>query len=221
MLLLGMLFCVGRSAALVAPLPSIQNQARARVGGLHSSPGCNLQLHKSIRRSLFSRPLYSSTEDNAEPYLDDEFDEAEASDNTGDDEYFDRFITDAFNDEENKDDDAATTSKQQEAAAAASSSSSDETKQMMEQQQQQIDQLMKLVQQQQQGRQSPQPSRSQQPLQNPDQQQQKSINVAPLKCMLFIDGTWLYYSINSRKSNRCAIVPKFGRGWQNVRENER
>ena len=36
-----------------------------------------------------------------------------------------------------------------------------------------------------------------------------------IKAMLFVDGTWLYYSLNSRNSNRDPIVPKFGHGWQN------
>ena len=38
--------------------------------------------------------------------------------------------------------------------------------------------------------------------------------VAPLKAMMFIDGTWLYYSIYERKGLRCPITTKFGRGWQ-------
>jgi hypothetical protein len=32
--------------------------------------------------------------------------------------------------------------------------------------------------------------------------------------MLFIDGTWLYYSLHERKENQCPIIRKFGRGWQ-------
>ena len=38
--------------------------------------------------------------------------------------------------------------------------------------------------------------------------------VAPLRIMLFIDGTWLYYSIFERPAHLCPIVAKFGRGWQ-------
>ena len=38
--------------------------------------------------------------------------------------------------------------------------------------------------------------------------------VAPLKAMMFIDGTWLYYSIHERKGLNCPITQKFGRGWQ-------
>ena len=38
--------------------------------------------------------------------------------------------------------------------------------------------------------------------------------VAPLRVMLFIDGTWLYYSIFERPAHLCPIVAKYGRGWQ-------
>jgi len=85
-----------------------------------------------------------------------------------------------------------------------------ETKRMMEQQQQQIDLLMKLVQNQQL---APQSDKSQQSS-SASTTKQKSINVTPLKVMLFIDGTWLYYSLHARKLNRCSIIPKFGKGWQ-------
>ncbi len=37
--------------------------------------------------------------------------------------------------------------------------------------------------------------------------------VAPLKAMLFIDGTWLYYSLYRRKEELDPIVKKFGKGW--------
>eukprot|EP00979_Chaetoceros_neogracilis_P002401 scaffold410_cov267-Chaetoceros_neogracile.AAC.49 len=38
--------------------------------------------------------------------------------------------------------------------------------------------------------------------------------VVPLKAMLFIDGTWLYYSLYRRKEEFDPIVKKFGKGWQ-------
>lgn len=38
--------------------------------------------------------------------------------------------------------------------------------------------------------------------------------VPPLKAMLFIDGTWLYYSIYERPQRDCPLVQKYGRGWQ-------
>jgi NYN domain/SAP domain len=36
----------------------------------------------------------------------------------------------------------------------------------------------------------------------------------PLKAMLFIDGTWLYYSIYERR-RECPIIKTYGLGWQN------
>jgi len=38
--------------------------------------------------------------------------------------------------------------------------------------------------------------------------------LTPLKAMLFIDGTWLYYSLYRRKEQEDPILKKFGRGWQ-------
>jgi len=40
------------------------------------------------------------------------------------------------------------------------------------------------------------------------------VPLAPLKAMLFIDGTWLYYSLYRRKEEFDPIVKKFGKGWQ-------
>jgi hypothetical protein len=42
-----------------------------------------------------------------------------------------------------------------------------------------------------------------------------SVGVVPVKAMLFIDGTWLYYSIHEREPHLCPIIQKFGQGWQN------
>lgn len=39
-------------------------------------------------------------------------------------------------------------------------------------------------------------------------------SITPLKAMLFIDGTWLYYSLYRRKEQEDPIVKKFGKGWQ-------
>ena len=50
-------------------------------------------------------------------------------------------------------------------------------------------------------------------LTSPTQIQEPSSNTTPLKAMLFIDGTWLYYSIHEREENRCPIVQKFGKNW--------
>lgn len=49
------------------------------------------------------------------------------------------------------------------------------------------------------------------------QQIQTNVNMiplAPFKVMLFIDGTWLYYSLHRRREQEDPIVQKFGRGWQ-------
>jgi len=39
-------------------------------------------------------------------------------------------------------------------------------------------------------------------------------NVAPLKVMVFIDGTWLYYSIYEREFDRDVIAQKLGKYWK-------
>ena len=41
-----------------------------------------------------------------------------------------------------------------------------------------------------------------------------NIVLAPQKVMLFIDGTWLYYSLHERREQECPITQKYGRGWQ-------
>jgi uncharacterized LabA/DUF88 family protein len=41
-----------------------------------------------------------------------------------------------------------------------------------------------------------------------------TVGVVPVKAMLFIDGTWLYYSIHEREPHLCPIIQKFGHGWQ-------
>ena len=92
-----------------------------------------------------------------------------------------------------------------------------ETKRMIQQQQQQIDLLMNLVKQQNQ-QQSPQQASYDDIVkkeESPDKKSQIQQNVAPLKANLFVDGTWLYYSLNTRNPDRCPIIKKFGKGWQN------
>ena len=151
---------------------------------------------------------------------DDDDDDADA------DEYFGRFISEAFKEEEGgtsntKDSDSFTSSSPSSPSPSSEDDILRETKRMMDQQQQQIDLLMKLVQERQ-----PLPpnhlssaahiaSTPLQPQAQATTTQQKSINVAPLKAMLFIDGTWLYYSLNTRNPRRDAIIPKYGKGWQN------
>jgi len=41
-----------------------------------------------------------------------------------------------------------------------------------------------------------------------------SVSVAPLRAMIFVDGTWLYYTIHERREGKCPIIAKYGRGWQ-------
>uniref|UniRef100_A0A7S1BIU1 SAP domain-containing protein n=1 Tax=Corethron hystrix TaxID=216773 RepID=A0A7S1BIU1_9STRA len=38
----------------------------------------------------------------------------------------------------------------------------------------------------------------------------------PLKAMLFIDGTWLYYSLYRREPDRCPIIQAYGLGWKHT-----
>lgn len=40
------------------------------------------------------------------------------------------------------------------------------------------------------------------------------ITAPPLKVMLFVDGTWLYYSLHERGDDFCPIVQRYGKGWQ-------
>lgn len=44
--------------------------------------------------------------------------------------------------------------------------------------------------------------------------QSNMMPVVPLKAMLFIDGTWLYYSLYRREEKFDPIVKKYGKGWQ-------
>lgn len=43
---------------------------------------------------------------------------------------------------------------------------------------------------------------------------QTDTSLRPLKVMLFIDGTWLYYSIHEREDEWCPINQRYGKGWQ-------
>ena len=38
--------------------------------------------------------------------------------------------------------------------------------------------------------------------------------LVPCKVMLFIDGTWLYYSLHERREQDCPLIKKYGKGWQ-------
>ena len=162
--------------------------------------------HQTIITSLYS----SNIED------EDDFNDVKGSsdkdseDDNISDGYFEKFISEALKDEQSDD------SSSRESIDDSNSELSN-TQKMMEQQQKQIDMLMKLVQQQ--GQQPPQTTASDRGRIRDEKstisQPQTTSNVAPLKAMLFIDGTWLYYSLNSRNAKRDSIIPKFGVGWQN------
>jgi hypothetical protein len=83
---------------------------------------------------------------------------------------------------------------------------------LLNQQQQQINLLLELIQKQKQGespiatREAPTPTIYSPP--------STSLALAPCKVMLFIDGTWLYYSLHERSEQDCPLIKKFGRGWQ-------
>lgn len=155
-------------------------------------------------------------DDEAEDYLNN----VARGDDASSSEYLDKMIAQAL-EEENSMEIPTTQQKQSSSHDGDSSLTTlEETKKMIEQQQQQINILMKLVQSRQ-----PLPTNTERKTTPSKKQrhqtslatvtQQKAINVAPLKAMLFIDGTWLYYSLNTRDSGRDPILRKFGRGWQN------
>ena len=94
-----------------------------------------------------------------------------------------------------------------------------ETQRLIQAQQKQIDMLMKLV------GSTDSTTANERNQQHPDggrtlaQSPSKpatvfSSTLPPLKAMLFIDGTWLYYSIHERQGGRDAIGSRFGKGWQ-------
>lgn len=145
--------------------------------------------------------------------FDDDDDEADE-----DDEYLEKFdIDDLASDVQ-----STAVERASPAAAVPSSSTSDadEMRMMMERQQSQIDALMSMMMNQQQGLQSQGQQQAQQqettaaPRAAP-QSPAPGPSVAPLKAFLFIDGTWLYYSMHTRGGDRDPIERKFGKGWRN------
>ena len=220
--------CICQSMALIStrvPLRVCKN-LKDRLYNNNISPH-----HRVGRRPYqsYCSAINPSSSDDEDDFMETEIDEEEDSkgnssgkenddDDIGTDDYFEKYISDALNE---KDSSTSDKSKDNNDAPTSSYSPNDgeisstlsQTQQMMEQQQKQIDMLMKLVQQQQpQSKQAIQPDRIQR---GGDESSSTSNNMAPLKAMLFVDGTWLYYSLNSRNSNRDPIVPKFGHGWQN------
>ena len=98
-----------------------------------------------------------------------------------------------------------------------------DTQRRLEQQQEQINQLLHLVSQQQSNPSHHQSSHS--TVSTTDDSSSlmdttstpssvSSTSAGPIKVMLFIDGTWLYYSIYGREGDKCAFTRVLGRGWQ-------
>ena len=209
-----LLLFISRSVAFILPSKSIPVINRG-VQSYNSRDNVAL---------LFSRidDKFDSESSPAEDVTDDDVDYAskdskqnrekdDITEDEADDDYIGRFISDALEEK------ASTEEKSSEDEPSALI----ETKRMIEKQQEQIDLLMNLVKQQNQVQLSPSQeessrrSKSRTDKSSQSLQPKASTNVAPLKANLFIDGTWLYYSLNTRNPDRCPIIKKFGKGWQN------
>lgn len=193
------LLFIDRSVALVQSSRSILDIYRRRIGT------CN-------KRNVFLCSSRADNTDDDQDYVPKDTNNREKDvyvlDEEADD-YISKFISDTL---ETTNDANDNNSSEDEVSAII------ETKRMIQQQQQQIDLLMNLVKQQNQ-QQSLQQGASYDNIlkreESPDTKSQIQQNVAPLKANLFIDGTWLYYSLNTRNPDRCPIIKKFGKGWQN------
>lgn len=91
------------------------------------------------------------------------------------------------------------------ATSDADASSEDETQQKIDAQQKQIDMLMDMIKSQ---------NSNGKANFNPSADESTPSSLPPLKVMMFIDGTWLYYSIHEREDDRCPIIARYGKGWQ-------
>ena len=194
------LLFIDRSVALVQYSRSIPDIHRRRMIGT-----CN-------KRNVFPCFSRADSREDDQDYVPKDTINREKDDYVLDeeaDDYISKFISDTLETTNNADDN---NSSDDEVSAII------ETKRMIQQQQQQIDLLMNLVKQQNQ-QQSPQQGASYDDIskkeESPDKTSQIQQNVAPLKANLFVDGTWLYYSLNTRNPDRCPIIKKFGKGWQN------
>lgn len=85
------------------------------------------------------------------------------------------------------------------------SSNLDETKLLIEAQQRQIDNLIEILSAKSTTADDPRPRFT---------STTTNIALSPLKVMIFIDGTWLYYSLHTRDDAVCPIQQRFGTGWQ-------
>lgn len=209
-----LLLFISRSVALILPSNSIpvinrriqSYSCRENVAVRFSRIDDEFDSESSPADDVTDDDVDYATKDTEQNREKDDITEDEA-----DDDYIGRFISDALEEK------ASTTD---EKSSEDEPSALIETKRMIEKQQEQIDLLMNLVKQQNQDQLSPsqeENSRSKSRIDKSSQslQPKASSNVAPLKANLFIDGTWLYYSLNTRNPDRCPIIKKFGKGWQN------
>ena len=213
MFLVVLIMCTKLSSSLVCPLQCRIATNAMKYRSIHSidlGPNGRYVYDWRRHRNRFRYASFTERRSTVKPYDDEDGDEKYIDDDTDSDEYLQHLISDAINEEEKL---INIPSRQKNSVALANDESSakdstmEETKRMMEQQQQQIDLLMKLVQAQ------------QQPTETtnheiPSKQKEHAVNVTPLKVMIFIDGTWLYYSLHARKKDRCTVTRKFGKGWQ-------
>ena len=210
MCIMFLLLFISRSVALIFPSNSIPVINR-RIQSYNSRENVAVLFSRIDKFDSESSPAGDVTDDNDDvDYATIETKQGREKDDLtedeADDDYIGRFISDALEEK------APTTD---EKSSEDEPSALIETKQMIEKQQEQIDLLMNLVKQQNQGQLSPSQEKSSRSKSRIDKSSQSlqpiaSTNVAPLKANLFIDGTWLYYSLNTRNPDRCPIIKKFG-----------
>ena len=153
-----------------------------------------------------------------EDYWDGKRNDAEADGEVDDEEYLEKFdLGDLTSDVQIPAGGTDRSLPRAPAAVPSSSSDADEMRKMMERQQSQIDALMSMMMNQQQllqlqSQQTQQKEMTSAPRAAP---QGPGPSVTPLKAFLFIDGTWLYYSMHTRGGDRDPIERKFGKGWRN------
>lgn len=203
----------------------LRHQRLLKAGIISSSSGINLLTFITALNSKILPGDDFDNELNEDEFSNTDKGNVDDDDKIGAEEYFGRFISEAL---EGENTEIPPSPKKPSSPAMNDDNILLETKRMIEQQQQQIDLLLKLMNNQ--GRQQlpPLPASTTKRNENRNDEshttpifpstlskQQQSKIVPPLKAMLFIDGTWLYYSLNTRNPKTDAIVSKFGKGWQN------
>lgn len=219
--------CSSDRLTTVATSGCLQFHLLPRAKRISSSLGINLRNSVTARKSKIFPGDDFDIEINEDEYSKpDAKVNADDDDEIGADEYFGRFISEALKGN-SADRSISSGSKRSSSSTPSDENILLETKRMVEQQQQQIDLLMKLMNKQDQQPLPPQSVFSDNVYENKNNgnhaalfpatssTQQKPMIVPPLKAMLFIDGTWLYYSLNTRNPKYDALVAKYGKGWQN------